>query len=196
MQAFAHEDRGNIDELPPTAGVVPDNGYPSEPGGTLSKSEIKKLLDKETKPSKDSDVAPQHAGWPHSHYFLNIYNRYDGYHDRGEVASGYNGKSSIDTLSFTITRTVSNGWNCSIGFAASIVSGGVGYDVNWSTSKSWSYSATVNPYKTVHIGYQDWYQVQMYNVKSSWYFLEKTLDEYGNGWAKQWFKPHFYSWET
>ena len=152
-------------------------------------------MDKGTKPSKDSDVTPQHIGWPHAHYFLNIYSTYDGYRDRGEVASGYNGKSSNDTLSFTITRTVSNGWNCNIGFSADVVSGGVGYNVNWSTTKYWSYSATVNPYKTVHIGYQDWYHVQKYNVKTVWYY-EEPVTEYGTGWAEQWFKPHFYSWET
>jgi hypothetical protein len=190
--AFAHVDNGNIFDSKPLEGVAPDNGILDEPGGKLTPNE-RTQIDK--KSITDFGISPQHIGYPHIHYFDGIYNRYDGYLDRGEVASGYNGKGSSDTLSFSITKTVSNGWNTNIGFSANTVSSGVGYNVQWSATKSWTYSATVNPYKTVHIGYQDWYHVQEYYCHTMWLYNPPTYT-FGDGWAQQWFKPHFYSWQT
>ena len=190
--AFAHVDKGNAFDSKPLEGSAPDNGIPDEPGGTLTPNEIAEI---EKNNVTDIGISPQHIGYPHKHVFLGIYNRYDGYKNRGEVASGYNGKSSPDTLSFTITRTVSNSWNTTIGFSAQTISSGVGYNVGWSAQKSWTYSATVNPYRTVHIGYRDYYHVQEYNCLTTWYYNPPKYTS-GQGWAKQWFKPHFYTWET
>lgn len=188
---LAHtENQSQTTAVKPIQGVAPKDGFLEQPLGTLSKEEIKRL-------EANNGVQTDHfalAG--HAHIFDNIYNRYDGYDERGEVASGYNGKSSIDTLSFSIQRQVNNKWNVNIGFDANPVKVGVGYDVGWSTTYTWGYSAQVNPYKTVHIGYQDWYHVQEYNVHTDWYYDWGTSTEYGQGWAAQWFKPHFYSWET
>ncbi|KPU26396.1 hypothetical protein TR13x_10280 [Caloranaerobacter sp. TR13] len=60
---------------------------------------------------------------PHIHYFGSVTSQYDGYIDRGEVASEYNGRNSKDTLHFSIRRIVSNTCSTTIGFSADIVSG-------------------------------------------------------------------------
>ncbi|MFC4767583.1 hypothetical protein [Effusibacillus consociatus] len=93
---------------------------------------------------------------------------------------------------------MANKWGASIDFAAKPVTYKVGYDVTWTDTKTWSYSSEVSPYKTVHIGLQDWYHVQEFNLHTDWYDNDgyPIGTTYGTGWAAQWFKPHFYSWET
>ncbi|QIB25937.1 hypothetical protein [Caloranaerobacter azorensis] len=176
VQAFADSFGNNNDEFP-IKGIAPNNGYPEEPGGTLKPGEGKtRVFHKGELNSKRSDgVTINHFSLtPHVHHFDRITAQYDGYIDRGEVASGYNGKSSKDTLDFSITRTVSNTWSTNIGFSADVVSGGVGFDVTWSEQKSWGYSVEVNPYKTAHIGYQDWYHIKDFTCYTR-YFLSTPL---------------------
>ena len=209
----AHEgsvESNNVKEKPPIFGVAPNNGMLEDPGGILTKEQIKELekklnierkeFEKKLQDSSTGEVNPSHFHIiPHYHVFDRVTGRYDGYYDRGEVASGYNGKNSIDTLSFQISRTVGNSWNANIGFAKEPVSAGVGYNVEWKETKSWTYSATVRPYKTVHIGYQDWYHVTQFDCHTVWinpYYPNDVWNENGSGWAAQWFKPHFYSCET
>jgi hypothetical protein len=208
--SYAHDSNQpmNIEIEKPIIGTVPDNGYNDTPGGVLTEKELKELLriqkQQEHIPNfaslklNNPEITPEHFSLiGHSHYYDSTYNIYDGGIDRGEVASGYNGKNSKDTLTFTITRTVTNGWNCNIGFSSTIVEAGVGFSVTWSDTLSWQYSAEVNPYKTVHIGYQDWYHVKQYYCHTYWWALWPfDYNEYGSGWAQQWFKPYFYSWET
>lgn len=189
FSVYAHTSTGTSEDLP-IEGIAPKDGYKNEPLGKLTGKERKLLLEK---------VSTEHISfYMHQHYFDGIYNTYDGYHDRGEVASGYNGKTESDVLEFGITRSVSNSWSTSIGFEKDVVTAGVGYNVTWSDEKSWTYYATVSPDSTAHIGYQDWYHVSQYNVHTTYvdsggYY---TWDENGTGWSAQWFKPHFYSWET
>ncbi|MHA7965619.1 hypothetical protein ACX93W_15965 [Paenibacillus sp. CAU 1782] len=182
---FAHAEYGNSTERP-TPGTAPDNGVLESPGGILDELAI------------DNIITPFHISLtPHVHEVINIFNTYDGYTDVGEVSSGYNGKSSMDNISFSITRVVSNGWNVDIGFSKNVIDAAVGYNSTWSTEKSFAYSSDVNPYKTVHIGYQDWFHVKEFNVKTDWALSPTTIKtDYGTGWSKQWYKYHFYSWET
>lgn len=183
--ASAHDLSGFLLQPQPLQVDVPDGGYPDEPGGT-------------TLPDSGQIGIRHFYPGIHLHQMGSITNTYDTMVSRGEVASGYNGKPGADQLSFTIQKEVSNGWNANIGFSSDVVSGGVGFDVTWSDTKSWGYTATVNSHKTCHIGLKDCYHVKTFNCATIYYNTNGQITnvESGNGWARQWYKPHFWSWET
>jgi len=120
---------------------------------------------------------------------------YDGYRDRGEVASGTNSKNENDTLSFTISRTVSNTFSASLGVTKSMVDALVGYDVSWSQQAAWSYQAVVAANRSVGIGYKDCYHTTVLNCKAITYVLGTVLTstEESTGYADQWYGHEFYS---
>ncbi|WP_103994416.1 hypothetical protein [Paenibacillus sp. UNC499MF] len=183
----------------PKKGIVPQNGFKETPLGNLTTEQIKLYKDSEDGLPKGF-VKKLHIDilHPHTHTVDNIFKTYDGYTDRGEVISGTNGKSSNDTLVFSISKAVANKWGASVKFDYKKVSATVGYDVTWTDTKTWGYNAGVSGNKTVHVGMQDWYHTQEYNCHTDWYDTDgyNYGTDYGTGWAAQWFKPHFYSWET
>jgi hypothetical protein len=197
---LAHDDKGSFINGAPIKGIAPDNGYAEEPAaGEIKGNKPASEKHKQEKvKSKDGDVGTQHASiYYHEHYVDNIYNEYDGYRDRGEIASAYNDCDCKASLGFSISETVSNGWGANLGFSASAVSNGVGYNVSWSTQKTWSYSVDTNPYHTAHVGYQDWYHVDEFNGHTTYYYeTGDSSTEYVQGWGEQWYKPHFYNWQT
>lgn len=176
--AFAHELGPQIE--PATPGVAPTG--PEDP------------LFGEIIP----EIEPFHFHiTPHIHTVDDIYSRYDGYRERGEQGSGYNPGPTTAVLKFTINRTVANGWSVNIGFSKDPVEAKVGYSVTWSEGRSWGWDVTTPANTTAHVGYQDWYHVQRYNCHTTYYPPSvPPLVEYGQGWAEQWFKPHFYHWFT
>jgi hypothetical protein len=203
--AFAHDITEQTS--PPEVGQDPTPNDPGNPLGTLSKGEIEKLQNshKRHKESahpngKPGDVSTQDVQLLyHEHIFLDIFNTYDGYRDRGELTSGGNSSYTDDaTLTYSKSRSYSNGFNVNVGFSSGPVSGGVGYDVTYGDSDTFSWAMTVPPRKVGHIGGQDWYHVQEYNVRNDYYDQNgNQLDsEYGSGWAQQWYKFHFYDWLT
>ncbi len=128
-------------------------------------------------------------------YFDGIYERYDGYRDRGIVEiAGPNNTSATNSSTYTISRTVSNGYSTSIGANANFVSAHVGYDVTFSTEKSWSYTVTIPPYSTVYLHYRDWYHVQEFYCHRHYWLTGSN--SYGTGWAEQWYAPQFYTTES
>ncbi len=105
-----------------------------------------------------------------------------------------NRSSQTDLMSFEGSRSVSNSWSCSIGFAADVVSGGVGFSVTWTATESWSVEHSVPPW---HIGYLE--------VRNKW--VTKDYDcatywplwfnwEYGSGSATDWDGYHTISWDV
>lgn len=130
----------------------------------------------------------------YTYYFDGVYSRYDGYYDRGIIEiAGPNNTSSSNSSTFTIKRTVSNSFSTSIGADADFVSAHTGYNVTFSTSKTWSYTVTVPPYKTVYLHYRDWYHVQKFNCHKHYRLTGENV--YGQGWSAQWFAPQFYTTE-
>ncbi len=130
----------------------------------------------------------------YSYYFDGIYNRYDGYYDRGIIEiAGPNNTSSVNTSTYTISRTVGNSFSTQIGADADFVSAHVGYNVKFSTEKSWAYTVTVPPGKTIYLHYRDWYHVQEFNCHKHYWLTGSNV--YGTGWAAQWFAPQFYTTE-
>jgi hypothetical protein len=203
--AFAHEKGEQIS--PATIGQDPSPEDPGNPLGTLTKGEILRLQNSNNIHKEGSQSGGKPGGVStedvqilyHEHIFLDIFNTYDGYRDRGELTSGGNSSYTDDaTLTYSKTRSYSNGWNVSIGFSSGPVSAGVGYDVTYDNSDTFSWAMTVPPRKVGHIGGQDWYHVQEYNVRNDYYDSSgNQLDsEYGSGWAEQWYKFHFYDWLT
>lgn len=187
---------------PPQVGQDPSSG-PGNPLGTLTKKEIKKMEKENKLHSNDQtsgEISTQDARfYPHTHNFLDIFKTYDGYYDRGELTSGGNSSYINDgSLEYGKTRSYSNSWNVDIGFESDYVSTGVGYSVTASSSDYFSWTMTVRPRKVGHIGGQDWYHTQEYNVRNDYYDNYNNLigSEYGSGWAAQWYKFHFYDWET
>lgn len=139
------------------------------------------------------EVQPLHFDLtPHIHYVDGIYNRYDGYLDRGEVASAYNPGPTESRIKFSITRYTSNSWSVSICFAKEPVEAAVGYSVEYGISQTFEYEVSIPAGYTVHVYYQDWYHVQEYNCHTDWNFGGTIVREDGQGWASQWFKYHFY----
>ena len=206
VTALAKNDKDIVKENPVVEGIAPNDGIEADEGGNLSKKELTKKQQKE-----EQEVSIK-AGSVKVYKYVNITGRYDGYHDRGVVMTGTNKKNSTDSMTFTYTREVSNSASIATGFSkasnsASIATGFskasveavVGYNVSWSATKSWSYTASVGPYKTVNIGYKDWYHVQKLKFTTVIEAYEgnsiypKTTYQYATGQAKQWFKPEFYS---
>lgn len=142
------------------------------------------------------------AGSSQTFTTIDIYNRYDGMTDRGEQASGYNGKNNKDTLTFGKTTRISNSWGADIGISKNDVSAKVGYNVTKQDDTTWSYTAEVSPKKTTHIGLKDCYHVQQFTATittKTWIGNSTTPSvktRKGKGFAQQWYKFHFYSWET
>lgn len=172
----------SIDETPPIEAVPPLEVIKiADPIGTLTNSQIRQLKSK---------ISAEALG--DIFYFDGVYQTYDGYHDRGAVLiAGPNNTSSPNTATYTIKRTISNGFNTTIGASADFVSANVGFNVKWSEERSWSYTVTVNPGKTVYVYYRDWYHVKKFNChKYNWITGAST---YGTGFAEQWYAPQFYS---
>lgn len=129
--------------------------------------------------------------------------KYDGTIDRGEVESGYNDKTTADIMPFSISRTVSNGFNLGLKLAPKDkIEVTVGYNVDWSETRTFGYNATVSPKHTVHIELKDCYHVSKLHT---WRIMEVWLgnsltptttreDDY-SAWTQQWYKPHFTAWE-
>ncbi len=194
VPAFAHGDSSitdsNFNAEKPIRGIAPFTAKPSK-FGSLSNKEIKDL-------QSVPEVTPRHIAIdPHSHQITQITDTYDGYIDRGEVESAYNGSGDDDVLTYSRERSISNGYHVNIGFTSSVVSAEVGYDVTWSDKETFAYSMDVPDDKTGHIGFQDWYHVKDFDCVT-YYFppVGSDYEEYGSGWSKQWWKPHFYSWIT
>ncbi len=193
VTALAKNDKDIVKENPVVEGIAPNDGIEADEGGNLSKKELTKKQQKE-----EQEVSIK-AGSVKVYKYVNITGRYDGYHDRGVVMTGTNKKNSTDSMTFTYTREVSNSASIATGFSKASVEAVVGYNVSWSATKSWSYTASVGPYKTVNIGYKDWYHVQKLKFTTVIEAYEgnsiypKTTYQYATGQAKQWFKPEFYS---
>ena len=181
-------------EPPPTPGVAPVGRESEVPLGGIFVPDPPKPDTLEW--ASDSNQEPLVVGC--YSYIDDVYHAYDGYYDRGEVARAHNGKPSADVLSFEISREVGNAWNASVGVTEGMVDAEFGFDHSWSETRTFGYSATVNPYKTVHIGYKDWYHVKQFNCHmtctTGWPSPPSTT--YGTGWSSQWYLHEFYSWET
>jgi hypothetical protein len=195
---------GQVSEKPfPIEDLSGDEG---DPLGTLTSEELDILnekLDREDMINrmrgmacKDTVPRLHFSIIIHTHVVDTIYNTFDGALDRGEVASGYNPGPGTTTLSFSQTLGYSNGWNASIGFSHQAVTASVGYNVTYSSSASFTYSMQVAEGHTGHIGHQDWYHVQEFTCFTVYYQYPNNVIGYGDGWAQQWYKKHFYCWIT
>ena len=131
----------------------------------------------------------------YTNYFDGVYHRCDGYRNMGIVEkAGPNNTDSSNSATFTITKTISNDYNVSIGISADFISAHVGYDVTYSTEKSWSYTVTIPPHKIVTLYCRYWYHVQEFKVHRHYWLTGSN--EYGTGWAAQWYYPQFYTSES
>ena len=165
-------------------------GSEIEPLGQLSPDELRKHIEDNTK------VTPFHVALPvHTHYFDGVVNSYEGYNERGYVTSGENRgpKGVKNNLKFDISHSYGNSWTTSIGFEAGIITTALGYDVTYSTTKTFGYEAEVNGGDRVNIGLKDWYKVTNFKVKTYNYNGAFSGYDYGTGQAKQWLRPEFYS---
>lgn len=166
-----------IDQALPTPGIAPEG--PQTPIGMITKPV-------QGKPG----VQPDNIIF--TDYFDSIYNSYDGYHDRGEIyRAGPNGTSYPNEASFAFSQTVANSFNASFNIGDDVVSTGVGFDVTYTESRTWTYTFTVGPGQTVALHYRDWYHVKQFNCHRH-YWLDGS-NAYGTGVAENWYMPQFYT---
>jgi hypothetical protein len=208
--------------LAATPAVAADEyGDPTEPtGGTGPTNEIKVTGDKASGPTQvthedcqpdgvmsasstrvdaseaDASVAsgpnlcPEHFSLrPHTHIVGSLINRYDGYYDYS-TGRGCTGPCSL-------TASESQTWNhkfgFSIGFDKKPFSAAVGYDVSYSSQKTFSYSFPVASGVTKVVRYRDWYHVSRYNIRTVWSSLIGSWTEFGTGWGGKWYQRIFYA---
>lgn len=165
-----------IDQALPTPGIAPEG--PQTPIGIITKPV-------QGKPGMQPDNII------FTDYFDNVYNSYDGYHDRGEVFRAGNQTSVTDTATFTYAHACSNSFNATFNISADVVSGGVGYNVAYSETMTWQYSFPVPPGQTIGLHYRDWYHVKQFNCHRH-YWLDGS-NVYGNGSSENWFMYEFYT---
>lgn len=72
------------------------------------------------------------------------------------------------------------------------------YNMNhsWSQTTTYSYSAEVAPYTTVHVGYKDWYHVRQFLCHITCQYIDGRQTNYGTGHSDQWYAVGFYSCAT
>lgn len=165
-----------------TPGIVESAGEPNTPGGTILQS--------------DSNLVSPRSIPAITNYICTITNTYDGYIDRGDVASGTNSKplgTPPDSLQVSFEHTVSNTISVSGQFPISKVETTVGYSGGWSDARTFTYVASVPPQTTVYVGYQDLYHVHDYDWEIQKYYPPIWQIQSGTGWSQQWYSYHFYS---
>ena len=130
-------------------------------------------------------------GLVHFHYVDRITNRYDGFYDKN-TGRGCTGPCE---LGLTEQQSWSNGWSATIGFEKGPVNGTVGYDVEYSSSQSFSYSFPVAAGETRVVIQRDWYHVTNMDVHTEYWDNNgqrlANFDEYGTSFANEWYQRIF-----
>ena len=163
-----------------------------EPIGSITDEEREALL-KETSDGCDECDGSRHFSLvAHVHEVTSITSTYVGQRDRGVVAQTVAPVNTTTKLSYEMQRSVSNGWNASIAFEKDSVTAAVGFNVEYSTTGTASYSVDVPANKMASITLYDMYNVKLYDCKTTWVYDTIPIQygyEYGTGWAEQW--SHF-----
>ena len=162
------------------------------PIGNLSLEEQKRIIE-ETSGICEECLPTRHFSIiPHSHVITAITSTYEGQRDRGIVAQTYSRVNTSTHLTYERSRSVSNSWSASIEFAKGPVTAGVGYDCEYSTSATASYTLDIPANKLGSIRLYDIYDVTTFNCKTTYYYPTTPIIEtyeYGTGWSEQW--THF-----
>lgn len=102
-------------------------------------------------------------------------------------------------MSTTVTRSKSNGWNASINFSAKAVSGGVGFNVTYSESYSFSVTYTnTSAGANKQIRFKDGHYVKRGDVKTDWYMyheysgMQYWYTTYGTSWGARFDNRTYY----
>lgn len=199
-----HDSAG--DPIEPTGGVGPTNedkvngdGY----SGPTSSTDYDCVADgtDSTSAARDSssyrvtaegDIPTCPDGFslrPHTHYVTSIRARYDGYKQYSTGIGCY----GPCTLTHTIGMSYGHKWGASISFDEGPISGTVGYDTTWTSSKSFSFSFPVASGQSKTVYYRDWMHVTTMNVKTWWSSLLSGWYEYGTAWSGKWYKRLFFA---
>jgi hypothetical protein len=130
-------------------------------------------------------MCPDHsATMLHKHIWLKVNRTYLGYYH-------YNSQRSCIgpcSLSWTETRSTSNAWGASIGFAPQPISGALKYDVTF--SRSYSFQVTLQN-TSPGVNKQGWYSDHMDttlgDIRTDWYYdsfkWHYCCTTYGGGWG-------------
>ncbi len=162
------------------------------PIGNISPEEQKKIMEDTLGLCEECQPTRHFSVIPHSHEITAITSTYEGQRDRGIVAQTYSRVNTTTHLTYERSRTVSNSWSASIEFAKGPVTAGVGYDCEYSTSATASYTLDIPANKLGSIRLYDIYDVTTFNCKTTYYSMTTpviTTYDYGTGWSEQW--THF-----